>query len=243
MPEIEKLVSFYDSSHVLMGVFKEIVVQMCNGDIGENLEEHNATSKLLADVLCYGYDFDQKVITISQVQNDFAYYKRVLSRIKTSTNSNNYYTIHSSKANDVSLFFARFSPLTSCFAKCCNQLLSTDNNDELRNKLMELFSKYALLCHSIVCNVAYENLSVYCVKVLASSIVLYDNVDPTGAYVRSSRINVYNLVKGMLSHHNGETLSALSFITRTSPNFNSPSTPKVVKSLIKHDPPIDANSV
>lgn len=87
MPNIIKLDSYYNSSMELSNIFRQMLIHLIdNADVPiiDNINSLKATTKHLWDILKIAYDFDQSMISMSQIQNDFSYYKRVLSRIKSS---------------------------------------------------------------------------------------------------------------------------------------------------------------
>lgn len=88
VPEIRRLDSYYSSSLEIVNVFEKIVAKLCKGNVQDNIDAMNAITKLLADIMCFSYDFDQAKVSKFQIQNDFSYYKRVLTRMKSSPNVN-----------------------------------------------------------------------------------------------------------------------------------------------------------
>jgi len=59
---------------------------LCYGDPIKNLEEKQAVTKQFADLLHFILVFDDLKMNNSNIQNDFSYYRRTLSRIKMSDN-------------------------------------------------------------------------------------------------------------------------------------------------------------
>jgi hypothetical protein len=71
------------------------------------LPRYQATSTLLSHVLDFAIEFDLLKMTNSNLQNDFSYYRRTVSRLKQQQQQ----VISDEIANKMSLFFANATPV------------------------------------------------------------------------------------------------------------------------------------
>ena len=62
----------------------QILQTLCIGDVNKNLERHQALARILCQLLDFVFEFDSLKMKTPQIQNDFSYYRRCLSRGKLS---------------------------------------------------------------------------------------------------------------------------------------------------------------
>ena len=58
LPAVEQLKTFYDFSIELESCFPKLLLQLCEGDVTENIKDQEALAKLMADVFDFVLRFD-----------------------------------------------------------------------------------------------------------------------------------------------------------------------------------------
>lgn len=139
-------------------------------DVKSSLEKKQASASLLAKLLIFALDFDDLKMTNPNLQNDFSYYRRTLSRLKmasSSTNNNkpsisnkqemmDMAVVKDEMANKMSLFYAYPTPMLKCLLDSLIMGGLTSAGGALDpNRVSECFSIMAAVCHVAVENKRY----------------------------------------------------------------------------------------
>ncbi len=97
---------------------------LCNGSPYEKTENYQSTCKKFADILHIAARFDELKVSNPNIQNDFSYYRRTLSKMRMTNNvscyreknliskSNIVVVVNDELANRMSLFYAESSPMS-----------------------------------------------------------------------------------------------------------------------------------
>ncbi|CAG8806749.1 18851_t:CDS:2, partial [Racocetra persica] len=102
-PVVAKLKKYFEYSTSLV---------LCEGNVRKNIEQHQALTKLLADILDFAFEFDYLKMKTPSIQNDFSYYRRTLSRGKHANETDlKTAMIEDELANRISLFYAYPTPM------------------------------------------------------------------------------------------------------------------------------------
>lgn len=136
----------------------------------------------------------------STLQNDFSYYRRMLQRGKygASTRSSADESVsdlrsamlEDDQANRMSLFIAYPTPMLK---RVIDTTTDYVKKQRLQKSVAEcLATLWATCYHTINKKKGQQrsDLSTFYLKVMVISIILYDHIDPQGAFVKSSPINV-----------------------------------------------------
>ncbi|KAI8815094.1 hypothetical protein BJ742DRAFT_733606 [Cladochytrium replicatum] len=82
-PAVLKLRDYYEFAVRLeQEAFPRVLHFLCVGDVAKNLESFQATATQLGDLLHFVSLFDELKMVNPNIQNDFSYYRRSLSRMK-----------------------------------------------------------------------------------------------------------------------------------------------------------------
>jgi hypothetical protein len=203
---------------------------LCEGNVRKNLEQHQALTKLLAEILDFSFEFDYLKMKTPSIQNDFSYYRRTLSRGKFANETDlKTAMIEDELANRISLFYAYPTPMlktvtdvTALFAK----------NNSGRN-VSECLSGLAAACYHAVTKRRTQRAD-FCLRVMVVSIILYDHIDPQGAFYKQSPINIKSSVKAIQAHGINEYSNLMSALRFNTKHLNDDSTPKNIKQLLSH---------
>jgi hypothetical protein len=95
-------------------LLKQLCVTSPTRTLKNNLETYQASVLALAQLLTFALDFDDLKMTNPSIQNDFSYYRRTLSRLKSSPEAKEMLeqaVVKDELANRMSLFYAYPTPM------------------------------------------------------------------------------------------------------------------------------------
>ncbi|KAI9207593.1 uncharacterized protein BJ171DRAFT_278041 [Polychytrium aggregatum] len=229
-PAVSNLKDCYEFSQRLEDAFPRALHFFCQGDIGRNLESHQATAKRLADMLHFASKFDEIKMNNPNIQNDFSFYRRTLSRMRMS-NTQRAVIVNEDLANRMSLFYAHATPMTKSLIDSTQVALSRRNFSE--EALTDCLSILCAICYNIVSKNAGANqpLTDFCLRVIVVSVVLYDNVTQAGAFSKGSKLNIRSTVRLIQQFGGAHANSLMNALRYTTVHLNDEATPKGIKQL------------
>ncbi|KAF0468398.1 DUF1394-domain-containing protein [Gigaspora margarita] len=196
-PVVAKLKKYFEYSTSLENAISELLKVLCEGNVRKNIEQNQALTKLLAQILDFAFEFDYLKMKTPSIQNDFSYYRRTLSRGKHANETDlRTAMIEDELANKISLFYAYPTPML----KTVTDVASTF--------------------------VEKPEMTAFCLRVMVASIILYDHIDPHGAFNRHSSINIKLSVKAIQAHGSDEYTNLMSALRFNTKHLNDDSTPK-----------------
>ncbi|KAF9997494.1 Protein fam49a [Entomortierella chlamydospora] len=234
-PAVDNLKMFYKYSVTIEGFLPQILEILCIGDVNKNLEKHQGLAKLLCKLLDFVFEFDSLKMKTPQIQNDFSYYRRCLSRGKLSNEVDLKSAMSEDElANQVSMFYAYPTPMLKTVTTVTTDFVSKHN---VGRSVSECLSTLAGVCYSTVSNNKKKpqkpTTIAFCLRVMVIAIIIYDHIDPQGAFTKSSPINIKSSVKAIHSHGNSnDTPNLISALRYNTKHLNDSSTPKAVKTLM-----------
>ncbi|KAG0074482.1 Protein fam49a [Linnemannia elongata] len=219
-PAVDKLKTFYKYSTSIESCLPQILQTLCIGDVNKNLERHQGLARILCQLLDFVFEFDSLKMKTPQIQNDFSYYRRCLSRGKLSNEVDLKSAMNEDElANHVSMFYAYPTPMLKTVTEVTTQFVG---QHRVRRSVSDKKKP----------NQRAET-TAFCLRVMVISIIIYDHIEPQGAFNKSSPINIKNSVKAIHTFGNAtdtpNLISALRFNTK---HLNDATTPKTIKTLI-----------
>ncbi|CAH1762566.1 10140_t:CDS:2 [Entrophospora sp. SA101] len=202
-PAVAKLKRYFEFSALLENAFPELFTVLCEGNM-----------------------------RTPSIQNDFSYYRRTLSRgklaIETDLKTD---MIEDELANKISLFYAYPTPMLKMVTDVTAHLMTKDN---LGKGILECLSGLAAACYQTVTRKRYQNpeTTSFCLRVMVVCIILYDHIDPQGAFNKQSPINIKSSVKAIQTHGTSESSNLMSALRFNTKHLNDDSTPKNIKQLL-----------
>jgi len=234
LPAVDQLLEFYQFSVALEGCFPNLLVALCKNDPKDSLANQQALAKQMADVFDFVLKFDDAKMVNPAIQNDFSYYRRTLNRMKLSKKEPNI-KIRDELANRMSLFFAYPTPMMKVLSETTAKFLAPNlgSGVPLENVTTAL-STMANICHDMVHNKKFstDGTNMFCLRAMTGSIILFDHLHSTGAFIKKSPINIkgcINVLKTYLASPTDGLLNALRFTTI---HLNDPETPASIKQLL-----------
>ncbi|KAI8384265.1 uncharacterized protein BYT42DRAFT_511694 [Radiomyces spectabilis] len=247
LPTVDVLREFYDYAADLKENMPRLLNVLCQGDVNKNLEKHQGLTKLFADLLDFVFEFDHLKMRHPTLQNDFSYYRRMLQRgrysspgrmsMDESVSDLRSAMVEDDLANRISLFIAYPTPMLKCVIDTTTKYVK---DNRLQKSVADCLSALWSACFQTVNKKKSQGpeVSAFCLKVMVISIILYDHIDPSGAFSKSSPINIKNSVKmiqavNILDISNESSASNLmSALRYNSKHLNDDTTPKGVKNMV-----------
>lgn len=247
---MDKLKQFYQYSAAIETCLPLILQTLCIGDVNKNLERHKGLARILCNLLDFVFEFDSLKMTKPQIQNDFSYYRRCLSRGKLSNEVDLRSAMNEDElANRLSMFYAYPTPMLRTVTEVTTQFVA---KNRVGRSVSECLSTLAGVCyHSVSSSTSPSSSSsfkksngsnrspprpettAFCLRVMVISIIIYDHIDPQGAFIKSSPINIKNSVKAIHSYGNAnDTPNLMSALRYNTKHLNDATTPKSIKSLV-----------
>jgi len=163
------------------------------------------------------------------IQNDFSYYRRTLSRGKFANETDlKTAMIEDELANRISLFYAYPTPMLKTVTDV-TALFVTKN--DLSRSVCECLSRLAAACYHAVTKKRTQRTDFF-LRVMVVSIILYDHIDPQGAFNKQSPINIKSSVKAIQTHGINECSNLMSALRFNTKHLNDETTPKNIKQLL-----------
>ncbi|KAI8050724.1 hypothetical protein BDF21DRAFT_441371 [Thamnidium elegans] len=229
-PTVDILRDIYDYSVDLKEGLPKLLSVLCQGDVSKNLEKNQGLAKLFAELLDFVFEFDHLKMRSPTLQNDFSYYRRMLQRgryssshgpegdAKSSVSDLRSAMIEDDQANRISLFIAYPTPMLKCIIDTTTEFV---NKNRLQKSVGDWLAALWATCFNTVSKKRNQNpdVSSFCMKVMVVSIILYDHIDPNGAFYKNSPINY-------------SATNLLSALRYNSKHLNDDTTPKGVKNLV-----------
>ncbi|KAG0199857.1 Protein fam49a [Mortierella sp. GBA30] len=234
-PAVAKLKMFYKYSTSIEHCLPQILQTLCIGDVNKNLERHQALARILCQLLDFVFEFDSLKMKTPQIQNDFSYYRRCLSRGKLSNETDLKSAMNEDElANQVSMFYAYPTPMLKTVTEVTTEFVA---KNRVGRSVSECLSTLAGLCYHTVSNSKKRpqrpETTAFCLRVMVISIIIYDHIDPQGAFSKTSPINIKSSVKAIHSYGNSnDTPNLISALKYNTKHLNDASTPKTIKTLM-----------
>jgi hypothetical protein len=235
-PSAVKLKKYYEFSQRIEDIFPRILFVLCKGNITENLEKYQATTKKLADLLNFVLQFDDLKMTNPSIQNDFSYYRRLLSRVKNNYKINKQnIPVNDELANRMSLFYAYSTPMFKAVTDSTLAFVAPNSKSGISSQQVgECLSLMTNICYNAVSKyrVQSQPMISFCLRVMVGCIILFDHIDSEGAFHRNSKINIRGCIRLIQGSAGVDADSLLNTLRYTSKHLNDDSTPKNIKNLL-----------
>lgn len=242
-PLVTKLKNFYDYSSEVETALPDLLTALCKDDPVQALEKHQALAKQCAETLSFVLKFDDLKMSRPEIQNDFSYYRRTLSRLKMQDpNSDDNAVVNNEEANRMSLFYAYPTPMLRTVSESTTKFVTENKEIPLQNTT-DCLAIICYLCQTMVDNKGYydrfskqEETIRFCQRVMTAAVILYDHVHHLGAFKKGSTIEIKAVIKALKLHNSsgaGEAFynSMMNALRYTTKHLNDDDTPKAIKTL------------
>ena len=235
---------------------------LCSGtkaSVVEVLDNHQALVKQLAHILEFVFEFDECKMKNASLQNDFSYFKRMSQRVRSLAaegdvckgidKENEEYVnariklAESAKemdkiitfAHNLSLFIANSNPMLHSISNATIEYLKQSGKSEIAKEVLSVFAKVCqrmLTTPELKSRIRTRETELFILRVMVAIIILYDHVDPIGAFDKKSDVDAKGCIKVLVTHPLLEE-SLLQAIKFTTLHFRDETTPKSTRMLIE----------
>ncbi|KAH9264171.1 hypothetical protein BASA83_012369 [Batrachochytrium salamandrivorans] len=175
-PAVAKLKEFYDFSNNLEQILPRILQFFGKGDVSQSFEKYQATARRLAEILDFAIQFDNLKMSNPNVQNDFSYYRRSVSRMKMN-NAQLVAVVSDDLANKMSLFFAHSNPVTKALTDATT--LTINSRAVSQGAVMDILSTLSGISYNTVAKTELETkLHFICVSWLCPLFFMTTSILP-----------------------------------------------------------------
>lgn len=245
-PLVGKLKNFYEFSMELETVVPQLLHALCVGDASaeQRLTNKQALAKQFAEVLHFTLKFDDLKLTNPNIQNDFSYYRRTLSRYRIANanddagiNTEDQAQVTTEMANRMSLFYAYPTPMLKTLSDATSKFVSENKNLPIENTT-DMLSTLCTLCRVMVENEEIaqkfenEETKLFVLSVMVGVVILYDHVHPLGAFVKGSAIDMRATIRVLKDQPQGTVDGLFNALRYTTKHLNDDSTPKNIRTLL-----------
>jgi len=113
------------------------------------------------------------------------------------------------------------------------KFISTDTSVSRENVTSSL-GTMANVCYSMVANHKFssDNTNMFCLRAMTGAVILYDQLDPQGAFCKKSPINIRGVINVLKTYTTSPTDGLLNALRFTTLHLNDPQTPNAIKQLL-----------
>lgn len=240
IPTVNMLRTFYGYSSDLGRGIPSLLNVLCRDGTTKDLDRHPGLAKLFTDLLDFVFEFDYLKIRSPTIQNDFSFYRRTLQRGRTMEDDPKKSDLRTAMdeddlANRISLFIAYSTPMLKSLI---DTITKYSQSSQTAKSVGEWLASIWAVCYQTLCKKKSTNTAIIssCLKVMVVTIILYDHIDPQGAFSKTSPINVKSSLKIIQStntqQEQSSTINLISALRYNSKHLNDDSTPKGIKNII-----------
>jgi len=209
---VVKLHGFYKFALELEKIWPQVLDTLCTDNALTGIQTHLALAKQLSEIFDFVFHFDEAKMVNPAIQNDFSYYRRVLSRMKNSSkDEKSKIVVDEELANKMSFFFAYPTPMMKVLI---DATMDFDKNAKLR-----LIDGLSLMCN--LCLKSLENESDTNEKgrmlglcAMTGCIILVDHLHEIGAFHKKSPIRIRSCIQRLKTTPSTDfLLNSLRFTT------------------------------
>jgi len=231
-PAVDQLYVFHAYSEKLTILFPKILQELCKNEPKVTVTENPALTTYFLEVFDFVIRWDDAKMINPAIQNDFAYYRRTLNRLKL----HNKQQVQEAKikdelANRMSLFFAYPAPMMKAINECTIKALSKADFNVPKENVSALLSLVANSIAKGVQNKQFENPQQCDIALTAMTgcIILFDHLTTKGAFHKASPVAIKDCVQVLKDSAKESLQNALRFQTL---HLADAETPAKIKALL-----------
>ncbi|KAK0393110.1 hypothetical protein QR680_000059 [Steinernema hermaphroditum] len=232
---VGRLHSYYTLSQRIEQSVPLLLWELCSGPLppAEQIDSCQALCKQLARLIDFSLQFDSVKMKTPSLQNDFSYYRRVVSRSAQPLDSD---MISLETTNIMSLFIAKSTPMLCSITSSVIAFVQTHPDLPVSNTTDTL----ATVVH--VCRLMVEREEnwrrlceksrLFWLRVMVGAVILFDHIDDGGAFRADSPIGMKSVVELIRADApEAERENLLNALRYTTKHLNDTITPKSIRSL------------
>lgn len=240
-PLVASLKGYFDYSAEVEGILPVLLGGLCDSSPQESLAQKQALAKQCAELLSFVTKFDDLKMNNPNIQNDFSYYRRTLSRMKMKDpNADETAVVNNEQANRMSLFYAYPTPMLKMVSDATTKFVS-ENKDIPISNTTDCLAMMASVCMIMIEQPAYHDRFTkptetldFCQRVMVACVIVYDHVHLVGAFSKKNKaIDIKSTVKAVKMHDNPNQANLLNALRYTTKHLKDDDTPKAIKALLE----------
>jgi len=211
---VSQLREFFEVSSLLERGLPRVYNALCVHDADASLQQHESLTKVLCQMLDFSARFDDMKMVNPAVQNDLAYYRRVLSRLKRERKAADG-EIRDETVDRMSLFYAHASPMTRVVIDTTSSFLESDASSSA-GQINKVLSRLAEACRGMVNDnkISKPETQQMCLRSMTMCLVILDHTYPGGIFSKKSPVDIVSCIKLLQAQQNPEgMMNALRFMT------------------------------
>lgn len=209
---VSSIARFYQFSTALEKVFPVLLEKLADEIPGGSdvapLDETPALTGQLAAIFNFALDFDRIRMLRPNLSNDFSYYRRLLPKF----NKHPDITVKDDEASAMALFTAQHIPMTQTLSKAANKAKDKLANQMQDSKISIVLATMANSCLMILSQkdiTISKGDEIKIARTMTGAVVIFDHVDPQGAFHRRTPLAIKNIVNTLKNLPNRDTGSSL----------------------------------
>eukprot|EP01128_Nolandella_sp_AFSM9_P006689 TRINITY_DN34_c0_g1_i1.p1 TRINITY_DN34_c0_g1~~TRINITY_DN34_c0_g1_i1.p1 ORF type:complete len:332 (-),score=96.55 TRINITY_DN34_c0_g1_i1:55-984(-) len=227
---VDKLYEFYKFSLTLEKGWPMIMDAECGDDQPASIQGNLALAKQVAEIFSFVFHFDDAKMINPAIQNDFSYYRRVLSRMKhADKDKKSKVTVDEELANKMSFFFAYPTPMMKVVIDA-----TTEFDKAARPRLIAGLSHLANLCLKAIEKKDFgedDSVAMLFLCGMTGCIILVDHLHDEGAFHAKSPIRIKQAIS-VLKNHTEPTDFLLNSLRFTTLHLNDEQTMSAINKLL-----------
>jgi hypothetical protein len=231
---VEKLLRFYNYSLNIDELWPTIVSHLTE-DPNTVIANEQSVMKQISILFHFIFNFDLKKMMNPHIQNDFAYYRRVLSRMKNNKEKKKL-SVNDDLANKMSFFFAYPTPMMKVLIDSTTQKVKDDNKEDLITALSLLANASLKAVRDILGTddpAEHKDNAILFLCTITGCVILVDHLDQRGVFHSKSPVLIKLAVETIFEFREIENtdflLNSLRFTTL---HLNDETTISAVKRIL-----------
>jgi len=231
---VDKLLKFYNFSLNIDELWPSIVTHITE-DSENTIANEQSIMKQISTLFHFIFNFDLKKMMNPHIQNDFAYYRRVLSRMKSSKDKKKL-SVNDDLANKMSFFFAYPTPMMKVLIDSTTQKVNDASKECLITALSLLANASLKAVRDVIDSedpAESKDNAILFLCTITGCIILVDHLDQRGVFHSKSPILIKLAVETILEFRDIENtdflLNSLRFTTL---HLNDETTISAVKRIL-----------
>ncbi|KAJ3446447.1 hypothetical protein M0812_08256 [Anaeramoeba flamelloides] len=233
VPLVERQIKYFEfsnyiSSFFLPGIFNRICIRTDEIEPIDYLVQHQSLVKQFLDLMDIIVMFDTIKMETPDLQNDFSYYRRFVSRKRDGYD----FSKKLFKQGDgvkISLFFAQSTPMLKAFVFAVNDFKIKSG---LEHKyILKTIAVLANVCTNMLKKKVFKigSIKLFCIRAIVGLILSYDQLELKGAFNPDSPIDLKNSLT-LLKNYQPTQYRLISMI-KFSKHFNDNTTPNHILTI------------
>ena len=193
---VSQLRDFFETSSQIEAALPKIYAALGgDADPDEAIKNHQEVVRAMCDIISFATQFDDMKMVNPAVQNDLAYYRRVLSRLKREKKTSDG-EIKDEVVDRMSLFYAHASPMTKTIIDATTSYVSSCDTVKATQTNM-IIARINECCRFMLQNdkITDSDTQLLYLRAMTGTLLILDYTHPNGIFIKKSPVDVKNITK------------------------------------------------